>query len=69
MEDIDKMLRGETGDEQDSQATPGWPDQPLRDMLDLEQFIKDNTSITNEDTAISQFSWMYVCAAQRRQET
>ena len=37
-------------------------DQPLRDMLDLEQFIKDNTSITNEDTAISQLDVCVRCS-------
>ena len=68
MEDIDKMLRGETVDEQraveeaEKFLKQRQDDQLLRDLCRAEQFIKDNTS-GKADTATSQLE------EQRRQET
>ena len=67
MEDIDKMLRGETVDEQKAVEEAErflkqrQADQLLRDLCRAEQFVKDNTS-GKVDTDTSQLE-------RRRQET
>ena len=69
MEDIDKMLRGETVDEQkaveeaEKFLKQRQDDQLLRDLCRAEQFVKDNTS-GKADTATPQLE-----EERRRQET